>query len=188
MYFTLLHDNMHLARKVELLEDIQFIVRHAGTVMPPNPENITGEGVERSMLELQTQMAEARQRWVGAGEWCIGSERITVHLCICTGNGKVFLVTGTLKSNLLLVPFFFSVLDSCIFSLPRKKKTFTNGKYIRIASTRIRWRNTVASSRPHVPVCAAANPPRRSFEENIGVLVSGSTLGGCYITPYLPVQ
>lgn len=48
--------------KVELLEDIQFLVRHAGVIMPSNPEEITGLGVESSMLSLQNDMTDARQR------------------------------------------------------------------------------------------------------------------------------
>lgn len=49
--------------KVELLEDVQFLVRHAGTVMPPDPKEITGIGVKSSMLALQKDMTEARQRY-----------------------------------------------------------------------------------------------------------------------------
>ncbi len=48
--------------KVELLEDVQFLVRHAAVIMPPNPEEITGLGVESSMLALQKEMTDARQR------------------------------------------------------------------------------------------------------------------------------
>lgn len=48
--------------KVELLEDIQFLVRHAGVIMPSNPEEITGLGVASSMLALQEDMTDARQR------------------------------------------------------------------------------------------------------------------------------
>ncbi|CAB1100514.1 unnamed protein product [Ectocarpus sp. CCAP 1310/34] len=51
-------------QQVELLEDVQFLVRHAGTVMPPDPKEITGIGVKSSMLALQKDMTEARQRCV----------------------------------------------------------------------------------------------------------------------------
>lgn len=47
---------------MEPLEDIQFIVRHAGAILPPNPDDITGEGIERSMLELQEEMTNQRKR------------------------------------------------------------------------------------------------------------------------------
>eukprot|EP00752_Nemacystus_decipiens_P010102 g9003.t1 len=50
--------------EVELLEDIQFLVRHAGVIMPTNPEEITGPRVASSMLALQTEMTNARQRCV----------------------------------------------------------------------------------------------------------------------------
>ncbi|CAM9426603.1 unnamed protein product [Ectocarpus sp. 4 AP-2014] len=50
--------------QVQLLEDVQFLVRHAGTVMPPDPKEITGIGVKSSMLALQKDMTEARQRCV----------------------------------------------------------------------------------------------------------------------------
>lgn len=53
-----------LLSKIELLEDVQFIVRHARVIMPANPEDITGRRVERSMLALQEEMASARQRWI----------------------------------------------------------------------------------------------------------------------------
>ncbi|CAN0488715.1 unnamed protein product, partial [Scytosiphon promiscuus] len=49
--------------KVELLEDVQFLVRHAGVIMPSNPEEITGPGVKSSMLALQRDMTDARQRF-----------------------------------------------------------------------------------------------------------------------------
>lgn len=49
--------------KVELLEDVQFLVRHAGVIMPSNPEDITGPGVKSSMLGLQQDMTDARQRY-----------------------------------------------------------------------------------------------------------------------------
>lgn len=49
--------------KVELLEDVQFLVRHARVIMPSNPEEITGVGVASSMRALQKEMADARQRY-----------------------------------------------------------------------------------------------------------------------------
>ncbi|CAN0008701.1 unnamed protein product, partial [Ascophyllum nodosum] len=51
-------------QQVKPLEDIQFIVRRASKILPPNPEDITGEGVERSMLALQKEMTDERQRCV----------------------------------------------------------------------------------------------------------------------------
>ncbi|CAM9235935.1 unnamed protein product, partial [Scytosiphon promiscuus] len=51
-------------QQVELLEDVQFLVRHAGVIMPSNPEEITGPGVKSSMLALQRDMTDARQRCV----------------------------------------------------------------------------------------------------------------------------
>lgn len=51
-----------LCKKVELLEDVQFLVRHAGVIMPSNPEEITGLSVESRMLSLQNDMTDARQR------------------------------------------------------------------------------------------------------------------------------
>eukprot|EP00904_Undaria_pinnatifida_P013966 jgi/Undpi1/96/HiC_scaffold_1.g00096.m1 len=51
-------------QQVELLEDVQFLVRHAAAIMPPDPENITGQGVLQSMLALQKEMTDARQRCV----------------------------------------------------------------------------------------------------------------------------
>lgn len=48
------------------MEDIQFLVRHAGVIMPSNPDEITGLGVASSMLALQKEMTDARQRYVFA--------------------------------------------------------------------------------------------------------------------------
>ncbi|CAM9575017.1 unnamed protein product [Chrysoparadoxa australica] len=47
--------------KVRLLEDIQFLIKHAAEVMPPNAEEITGEGVRDSMLKLQGELCAAKE-------------------------------------------------------------------------------------------------------------------------------
>lgn len=52
------------AFQVHALEDIQYVVKYAKKILPPNPADITGLSVERSMLALQQEMADARERWV----------------------------------------------------------------------------------------------------------------------------
>lgn len=74
--------------KVELLEDVQFLVRHAGVIMPSNPEEITGLGVESRMLSLQKEMTDARQRYnIVAGctgfIWLISIICVFVHSKYC---------------------------------------------------------------------------------------------------------
>ncbi|CAN0231059.1 unnamed protein product, partial [Discosporangium mesarthrocarpum] len=51
-------------QQVELLEDIQFLIKHAKKVFPPQAGDITGVGVRDGILALQAEMTAARERCV----------------------------------------------------------------------------------------------------------------------------